>query len=630
MPRFSEASNNEPKSRSKSRPRKRRRLREGHHTSRAVETEVPTEPEQSVNPLESPLPLGHEVSEPCEMMEDPLTVLAQVGDDSDGLSEEHQTSEDPFTLLAQVGDDSEGEDCALHIYEDRFDMRGMRTMLRVGTKTEFDPEKDRSHRAGFVSTKHYSPDRSLLSTDLEIRSPLAKKAIREVIHTYAGVNINGSKRIIIQGQPTCLFHYRKELRDYAEASSDLQMKEHVLFCIRYMETTLGPEIETYNALVTNTASDPGLDFKNLWMAYVPGDHLYNEWENTDFVTILKEMSLIPPPKGTEHRERPYWSLRLELIDCNGKDFGLAPVEKSITFYEGTRAFQQLEIYPLRYHKDEPRLRSSLVARGRKFVSMSDSQYCQYDGDALVYSNKAYRRVSTYEGFDFDDLIEGKGKGLIVLLHGPPGVGKTFTAESIADHTHRPLMRICSDELTSTIGGAETKLSNLLFFAKKWDALVLLDEADVFMQRRALYDLTRNTMVAILLRVLEYFEGIMFLTTNRVETIDDAFKSRVHLSLSYPKLDVAARLQLWTSGLTRACRGQKPIWATMKALMKLASANVNGRNIKNIIRLGCGIAKDAGRELKRSDIRKGLRALENFEADFEKYRQSGQTRRNGDF
>ncbi|KAF3003378.1 hypothetical protein E8E14_006806 [Neopestalotiopsis sp. 37M] len=176
----------------------------------------------------------------------------------------------------------------------------------------------------------------------------------------------------------------------------------------------------------------------------------------------------------------------------------------------------------------------------------------------------------HEDLDFDDLIKGKGKGLVVLLHGPPG-----------------------------------------------DALVLLDEADVFMQQRGIHDLARNSMVSILLRVLEYFEGIMFLTTNRVQTIDDAFQSRIHLSLSYPKLDAAARLQLWISGLVRACRNQQPSWATEEALRELADAKVNGRNIKNIIRLGCGLARDSERELEKSDILKGLRALEGFEADFKR-------------
>jgi hypothetical protein len=46
-----------------------------------------------------------------------------------------------------------------------------------------------------------------------------------------------------------------------------------------------------------------------------------------------------------------------------------------------------------------------------------------------------------------------------------------------------------------------------------DLVILLDEADVFMQSRDSKSLERNKFVAIFLRLLEYFEGILFLTTN---------------------------------------------------------------------------------------------------------------------
>ena len=57
-------------------------------------------------------------------------------------------------------------------------------------------------------------------------------------------------------------------------------------------------------------------------------------------------------------------------------------------------------------------------------------------------------------------------------------------------------------------------------------MLLLDEADVFLEKRDLRDVHRNAMVSIFLRLLEYHSGIMFLTTNRLETIDSAFDSRV--------------------------------------------------------------------------------------------------------
>ena len=100
-------------------------------------------------------------------------------------------------------------------------------------------------------------------------------------------------------------------------------------------------------------------------------------------------------------------------------------------------------------------------------------------------------------------------------------------------------------------------------AHKWDAVVLLDEADVYLEQRSTNDLKRNGIVSgelqkhflcnimniliegeVFLRALDYFQGILFLTTNRVGQFDEAFMSRIHLSLGYPKLDHPARSHIW--------------------------------------------------------------------------------------
>ncbi|KAK2802558.1 hypothetical protein FQN51_004350 [Onygenales sp. PD_10] len=143
-----------------------------------------------------------------------------------------------------------------------------------------------------------------------------------------------------------------------------------------------------------------------------------------------------------------------------------------------------------------------------------------------------------------DFIHGKGEGQIFLLHGPPGTGKTLTAESVAEYTKRPLLSITAADL----GHEPTELEkNLLRFfrdANNWDAIVLLDEADIYLERRSINDLRRNSIVSIFLRALDYFQGILFLTTNRVGKFDEAFMSRIHVSIGYERLDTRAREQIW--------------------------------------------------------------------------------------
>ena len=97
--------------------------------------------------------------------------------------------------------------------------------------------------------------------------------------------------------------------------------------------------------------------------------------------------------------------------------------------------------------------------------------------------------------DFDDLIKGKGRGLIFVLYGEPGVGKTFTAESIADDTKRPLYALNTGELGVTPDSVETNLTTALKLATRWGAIVLIDEADVFLEQRTIHDLIRNSLVS---------------------------------------------------------------------------------------------------------------------------------------
>jgi hypothetical protein len=104
------------------------------------------------------------------------------------------------------------------------------------------------------------------------------------------------------------------------------------------------------------------------------------------------------------------------------------------------------------------------------------------------------------------------------------------------------------ELGTDARTLEHQLSRILEVAHIWGAVLLLDEADVFLERRSVHDLHRNALVSIFLRLLEYFQGILFLTTNRVETFDEAFQSRIHIALRYNDLDQKAKKQIWKTFL----------------------------------------------------------------------------------
>ncbi|KAJ0419332.1 hypothetical protein BJY00DRAFT_314164 [Aspergillus carlsbadensis] len=168
--------------------------------------------------------------------------------------------------------------------------------------------------------------------------------------------------------------------------------------------------------------------------------------------------------------------------------------------------------------------------------------------ALVQSHTSENRQKTSM-----DLVQGKGRGLFILLHGPPGVGKTSTAELIAMYTKRPLYSITCGDIGLTPRAIERNLSKHFSLANKWGCVLLLDEADVFLMKRDWRDMNRNALVSVFLRVLEYYSGILFLTTNRIGVIDEAFKSRVHICLRYPTISIESTRSIWENQLSRITR-----------------------------------------------------------------------------
>ena len=191
-----------------------------------------------------------------------------------------------------------------------------------------------------------------------------------------------------------------------------------------------------------------------------------------------------------------------------------------------------------------------------------------------------------------DFVDAKGEGKIFLLHGKPGVGKTYTAgmlsvlriqsgtltgiaECIAHYTRRPLLSLTISDIGTNAEAAEKNLIRHFTRAKLWDAILLIDEADIYMESREKQDLTRNSLVSgnfpifnastlcsidVLgfLRALEHCQSILFLTTNRIGSFDDAFISRIHVTLYYPDFTEVERKKVWKNFFDKLIRDRGDI------------------------------------------------------------------------
>ncbi|KAJ5629833.1 hypothetical protein N7528_003490 [Penicillium herquei] len=223
--------------------------------------------------------------------------------------------------------------------------------------------------------------------------------------------------------------------------------------------------------------------------------------------------------------------------------------------------------------------------------ISDVKWNREAFQSLVMERKSKELIqalvtSQIEAEQATDLISGKGNGLILLLHGGPGTGKTLTAESVAEIAEKPLYRVTCGDVGTKAEQVEKYLESVLYLGRIWGCVVLLDEADVFLEQRSLEDLERNALVSVFLRVLEYYDGILVLTSNRVGTFDEAFRSRIQLALHYPNLGPAQRFRIWQTFIDKlsnmATEEQIDIDDLRDNLHLLKEEKMNGRQIRNVI------------------------------------------------
>jgi len=143
-----------------------------------------------------------------------------------------------------------------------------------------------------------------------------------------------------------------------------------------------------------------------------------------------------------------------------------------------------------------------------------------------------------------------GRGLAFNFAGPSGTGKTICAEAIANALHKKLLLVRYSEMESLWAGETGKNVAAVFrAASNQDAVLFFDEADAIASRRFSsvtqgYQREANTVVNVLLKELEDFDGVVIFATNLAANFDPAFERRIRTHILFQMPGVAEREKIW--------------------------------------------------------------------------------------
>lgn len=613
------------------------------------------------------------------------------------------------------------------------------------TETVEDPDADEWDQYIFTVRRKFDWENKYTETVVDIKSKPLRDALQHVMDGVKGVSLVQETPVV---DPNMLFLYLVETRAYmaelkAQAKTEKKKKarrlakakaDHLKMLIKYLDKDYSETKKTLYPLLENNT----ITFDLLWALFKPNTMAYTPtYGNHDEPRAFK---IEYATKESSFMKGQWYSVEGRYLEYDGKAFGMGNMAADVDFFKGPRKISSLACYPIQYHRDPEALKTKLIDRGKKFVSLQGMNYKFHKGMAFYKKRRSvikvningrvmvdpaiHRRINpnypisvvrpkdpdlgdseeedsdcycrgsedesdggheaprsklkivqdkegkvhfvqveydengneivkedidglcSGEQFEFteeelliaspvvlgfafseklwleftvsgitdidwnsgafnslvlpenqksivralveshtfraaeniDDVIQGKGKGLVVVLHGPPGTGKTLTAEGIAELLKRPLYMVSAGELGTDSRTLELELNKILDIAHSWGAVLLLDEADVFLEKRTIQDIHRNALVSIFLRLLEYFQGILFLTTNRVETFDDAFQSRIHVALRYGELNTKAKRTVWKMFLEKVSSQEAAVNFSDKDYDTLARHNLNGRQV----------------------------------------------------
>ncbi|RSM11843.1 hypothetical protein CDV31_006611 [Fusarium ambrosium] len=385
-------------------------------------------------------------------------------------------------------------------------------------------------------SKNHDDEKPLALHSIIVQNASLKQTLGQVFEGYRGITTSLKK--LVFKTPFRPFHFRwKQLAELLEYQN--QHDRDAAAYTQLLYSVLHGELHEQMAEINDLLDHGVITYNRFWALFEPGKLVFNVKNGDEHSFIAIDCQYNDSEKQLV--------VTAKYIDWDGERFGYAPTCLKVHEFSGTRKLSELEVYPASLLQSPEETRSRLISRGKKFhslntgihhmaysgrVTFTDPKrdndvrgyslktkfWCLFDVDHLsdiTWNNDVFSQLllppvykslmlSFVEGratneASFDDIVEGKGLGIIILLLGSPGTGKTLTAETVAEEARKPLYLLSAGELGQDPAGIESRLRLVFKIAESWNAIVLLDECDVFLRERSSNELTHNEIVAVFLR-----------------------------------------------------------------------------------------------------------------------------------
>lgn len=317
------------------------------------------------------------------------------------------------------------------------------------------------------------------------------------------------------------------------------------------------------------------------------------------IDVRRESDSKPDKERTDSYNRRYWrgkSFVAAEDSVDPDEVGPEDQDEDLEGEEDTTTIDDIPLFPtvpVFHLVKHMRLRVHIA-------NLAEYVYSATLGDKLVLPDEERELINmlvAHKG-GFKDIIGKKGGGAIVLCCGIPGVGKTLTSEVYAEVMSKALYSVQCSQLGTDEEELEKSLLQVFARAERWGAILLLDECDVYVAARG-DNIKQNAIVGVFLRVLEYYQGVLFMTTNRADLVDDAIASRCLARVEYKAPDVESQKKIWRILATNAS-----IELPMDVINEFAAEhpNITGRDVKQLLKLASMVAKVRGTPITAETLR----------------------------